>query len=60
MDNAYELKTKICERTGREVATARLVGAGADGGKTQGKDSEFCLCSHLCPSPCTTPPPETF
>ncbi len=56
MDTSYELKTKICERTGEEVISATV--------RTDAGEKEHCLCSHLCKDPCSMPPktlfPETF
>jgi len=56
MDTGYELRTKICEKTGDEVVSAVM--------KTDNGETEHCLCSHLCKTPCSIPPktlfPETF
>lgn len=41
----YELKVKECEENNQEV----LVATNTD---ENGKKKEFCLCSHLCKSPC--------
>lgn len=48
MDKSYELKTKICEKTGDEVISAVE--------KTESGNKEYCLCSHLCSSPCSMLP----
>ena len=48
MDTSYELKTKICEKTGDEVIAAVV--------KAESGDREYCLSSHLCKTPCGMPP----